>query len=87
MTINEVDETVAKMLQSKTNTMMKIKIKCWEYHSKSRIKNGNEPYTFNEYNHAQGKQLYLDYIDYNFIDCDDIGGKDKAIEAVNHWFG
>ena len=87
MTNADIDKIVEKMLSTKTNTMVKIKIKCWQWHSKSRIKNGNEPFTFENYNHSLGKQTYLDYIEMGFIDCDDLGGKDKAVEAVNHWFG
>lgn len=86
-TANEVDQVADEMLLSRTNTMTKLKIKCWQWHSKSRLKNGNEPFTFNEYSHVLGKQTYLDYIEIGLIDCNDIGGKDKAIEAVNHWFG
>lgn len=87
MTIDEVLETAGNMLSRRTNDMTKIQCKCWVYHSKSRVKNGNEPFKFNDYIHGLGKDFYLEYIKFNFIDCDDIGGKDKAVAIVNRWFG
>jgi hypothetical protein len=87
MDIKDVYKTVDTLLSRKTNDMTKIKIKCWVYHSKSRLKNGNEPFEFNDYIHGLGKDFYLEYIDFGFIDCDDLGGKDKAIEVVKKWFG
>lgn len=86
MTFEEVEETAKQMLYQRTNDMTKIKIKCWSYHSKSRIKNGNEPYSFVEFSHNLGKQTYLDYIEYNLIDCSDIGGKESAIQVIEIWF-
>jgi hypothetical protein len=86
MSINEVREIAENMLSSKTNDMTKIKIKCWLYHSESRTKNNNEPFTFDNYSHALGKQTYLDYIKFNLIDCNEIGGNEKAIQVVENWF-
>lgn len=87
MTIEEVNEVANNMLTRRTNDMTKIQCKCWVYHSKSRIKNGNEPFTFSNYIHGLGKDFYLEYINFGFIDCHDIGGKEKAIEIVEKWFG
>lgn len=83
MNIQEVYEHAEKMLARKTNTMTKIKLKCWIYHSESRVKNGNEPFPFTN---SLGKDFYIEYVNAGFIDCSDIGGRDKAIEAINIWF-
>lgn len=86
MSINEVHEIAQRMLSRRVNEMTKIEVKCWVYHSESRIKNNNEPFRFDDYSHCLGKQTYLDYIKYNLIDCSDIGGKENAINTVEKWF-
>lgn len=87
MSMDEVNKIASAMLARRTNSMTKIQCKCWVYHSESRIKNNNEPFTFSNYIHRLGKDFYLEYIGFGFIDCDDIGGKEKAIEVVENWFG
>lgn len=86
MLISDVQEEARSVLLSKTNDMTKIKIRCWLYHSESRAKNCNEPFTFKNYARSLGKKDYLDYIHYGLIDCQDIGGKEKAIQVVERWF-
>ena len=87
MTIERVYETVNQMLSRRTNEMTKIQCKCWVYHSESRAKNGNEPFEFSNYIRGLDKHFYLDYIKYNFINCDDLGGKEKVVAVVERWFG
>ena len=86
MTLDEVKKTVSDMLSRRTNEMTKIQCKCWLYHSTSRTKNGNEPFKFDNYIHGLGKDFYFDYIRFNLIDCDDLGGKEKAMAVVEKWF-
>lgn len=86
MTIDTVYQTVYYKLSRNINSMTKIQLKCWVYHSESRVKNGNDPFKFDDYIHRLGKDFYLDYIHFDFIDCEEFGGKDNAIEIVNRWF-
>lgn len=87
MTIQSVREDFEQMYnERRINDMTKIKLKCWLYHSESRNKNGNPPFLFDNYVHALGKETYLDYIKFGLIDCEDLGGKEKAREVVENWF-
>ena len=86
MSIEEVRQQAEKMLSRRMNDYSKIEVKCWVYHSESRVRNGNEPFTFSNYSHCLGKDVPLDYIKWDLIDVSDIGGKEKAIEVVNRWY-
>lgn len=86
MSIEKVRQQAEEMLSHRMNDYSKIKVKCWAYHSESRIRNGNEPFTFENYSHCLGKDVPLDYIKWDLIDVSDIGGKEKAIEVVNRWY-
>lgn len=86
MTIEEVRQQAEEMLSRRMNDYSKIEVKCWVYHSESRVRNGNPPFTFKNYSHCLGKDVPLDYIKWDLIDVSDIGGKEKAIEVVNRWY-
>lgn len=86
MVLEEVYAHANKLLSRDKGIMMAIKTKCWVYHSESRIKNGNPPFSFSEFNHRAEKGLYLDYINLNLIDCLDIGGREVAITSVHNWY-
>lgn len=86
LSMTEINETSKRILSWRVNDMTKIKLKCWIYYAESRIKNGNEPIDFDHFTSRFGKQIYLDYIEHNFIDCEDLGGKERAIEVVQKWF-
>lgn len=88
LTIEDVRKDVEKLLaaSNRVNDMTKIRAKCWLYHSESRTKNGNQPFTFNTYTHHLNKQIYLCYIEHDLIDCTDLGGKEKAIKIVEKWY-
>ena len=87
MIIENVRKYAMEILSSRVNDMTKIEVKCWLYHSESRIKNGNEPFTFDNYSHCLGVAVLLDHIKFDLIDVTDLGGKDKAIEIVKRWYG
>lgn len=87
LTIEQVREQFQTMYSKRNNDMGKIRLKAWLYHSESRHKNGNPPFTFSNYTHADDKHMYLDHIRFDLIDCTDIGGKEKAAETVEKWFG
>lgn len=88
MNINEVRKKAEEMLSypHRMNDYSKIEVKCWLYHSESRVKNGNQPFKFENYSRRLDKHVPLNYIKYDLIDVSDIGGKEKAIEVVNRWF-
>lgn len=87
LTIESVRETYQEMYnQGRINDMTKIKLKCWLYHSESRNKNGNPPFQFDHYVHALDKQFYLEFIEFGLIDCEDLGGKEKAKEIVTNYY-
>lgn len=86
LTIEKVRTQFAEFYSERNNDMEKIKLKAWLYHSESRHKNGNPPFEYRNYTHADIKSTYLDYIRFDLIDCEDIGGKEKAIEIVERWY-
>lgn len=86
LTVEEIHNVANRMLSRNLNDMMKIQMKCWVYHSVNRIKNGNEPFTLDNFNYKLGMDTFLDYINLGLIDCDDLGGKEKAIEVIKKWF-
>lgn len=87
LSIEEVRKEVEEMYNGRRiHPMEKIRLKAWLYHSESRHKNGNPPFQYDHYTHAVGKQLYLEYIQFGLIDCEDLGGKEKANEIVNNYY-
>ena len=86
MNIEKVRKEAEEMLLERLHDYSKIEVKCWVYHSESRIRNGNEPFTFENYSYCLGKDVPLDYIKWDLIDVSDIGGKEKAIEVVIRWY-
>lgn len=87
LTIEKVRKQFKDAYNKRNNAMGKIRLKAWLYHAESRHRNGNPPFSFSNYTHADDKHMYLDYIRFDLIDCSDIGGKEKANEVVEKWFG
>jgi len=83
--LNEVISEYNSMY-NRVNDMTKIKLKCWLQHSESRVNNNNPPFKFKAIKKVLYKEDYLSRIKYGMIDCDDLGGKDKAIEIVERWY-
>lgn len=86
VTIEQVRESYQRRTSRRTNDMEKIRLKCWLYHSESRHKNGNPPFRYENYTCAEDKFLYLNHIQFDLIDCEEFGGKEKATEIVEKWF-
>lgn len=86
MSLTEVKTMAERMLATRMNDMAKIKVKCWLFHSESRAQNNNEPFTFENHSRSLGKEDYLRHIHGDLIDCQDIGGKEKATQVVEKWF-
>ena len=86
MSIEEVYKQAKEMLSDKMCDMSKIEVKCWVYHSESRVRNGNPPFTFENYSHCLGSSVPLDYIKFDLIDVSDLGGKEAATEIVKRWY-
>lgn len=86
--IEKIESDVAEMLANKRlNNISKIEAKCWLYHSKSRLKNGNQPFTFQNYSRNLGHHVPLEYIKYGLIDVSDLGGQEMATNIVKKWYG
>lgn len=86
MKLEEVYKQAEELLNERHHPMTKIEIKCWVYHSESRVRNNNEPFTFNNYTHCLDMHTYMTYINSGLIDCSDIGGKEEAQKVVQQWF-
>lgn len=67
--------------------MTKIMLKAWSFHSESRHKNGNQPFTFDNYTHHMRDKDYLEQVELNIIDCEDIGGKEETIKYLRSRMG
>jgi hypothetical protein len=86
-TIENVRETYQEMYNGKhVSPILKISLKAWLYHSESRHRNNNPPFQFDHYTHAIGKQTILEYIEFDLIDCEDLGGKEQVKEIVGNWY-
>lgn len=81
-----VHSKASQMLESKTSILTKLQVKCWVYHSESRVKNGHEPFSLFAFSHDLPKSFYVDYITLGLISCDDIGGKDHVLSYLEDWF-
>lgn len=86
LTMEQVTKYTQGILVDRCNLITKIKAKCWAYHSQSRIKNGNEPFSFDIYSRVIDAQSILSYIEYDNIEVDDLGGKAEVISAVKKWY-
>lgn len=83
-TIEEVRNLYSK-LYPKENNLNKIKLKCWLNHSESRHKNNNFPFSFFNYNNHTNIDFYIQQIQLNIINCDDIGGKEHCIQFLKNY--
>ena len=72
-----------KLLYKKSNIYTKIALKAWLNHSESRHRNNNPPYTFENYDRHMNYYFYIEQIELGMINCDDIGGKEFAINYLN----
>lgn len=84
--VERVEETASSFLTNRTDILTKVKVKCWIYHSKAMVSEKKQPMDYSKFNRILSKQMCLDYIDLDLIDCEDIGGKKRAIRFVNDWF-
>jgi hypothetical protein len=76
-TIEEVRSYIEKNYGS-GHWLSKIKFKAWSYHSESRNNNGNLPFTFNNYIRHMDERDYLEQVNLNMLNCDDLGGKETV---------
>ena len=79
----------SESIYNKVNDMTKIKLKCWiaycEYARKEE--NKKTAMKFEVYCNIVSPCTYIGHIESGEINCDDIGGKEKAISIVKKWFG
>lgn len=69
------------------NVITQVKLKCWLNHSESRHRNGNKPFTFNNYtNHMRYANSYIEQIRLGMIDVSDIGDNEAVIEYIKNNF-
>ena len=59
--------------------LTKLMLKCWINHSESRNRNGNKPFTFDNYTNHMDDRFYLEQVELNIVDCSDIGGKEEIV--------
>ncbi|OPH61780.1 hypothetical protein BC351_00640 [Paenibacillus ferrarius] len=64
--------------------LTKLMLKCWINHSESRNRNGNMPFTFENYNNCMNDRFYLEQVELNIIDCSDIGGKEEILQLLKN---
>lgn len=85
-TIESIEKFAEALLKTRSNDMYKLEVRAWVYHSKSRIKNGNEPFPFTPYRYSG--VVLLDYIRFGFINVSDIGdgSTEYAMSVVQKWF-
>lgn len=69
------------------NWWLMLVLKCWQYHSESRHRNGNPPFSFRNYENHMYEQLVLEQVKYDMIDCTDLGGKEAVINRLNKRMG
>lgn len=86
LTMVEVSQEVQEIQESNCHPMTKITAKCWEYHSQSRLNNGNPPFTFSNYENALDKSSYLSHIEFGLIDYSTIGSKEEVVRIIENWF-
>ncbi|MEC4565380.1 hypothetical protein L8C07_05435 [Paenibacillus sp. CMAA1739] len=62
--------------------LTKVVLKCWLSHSESRNKNNNYPFSFENYTNHLSVRDYIEQIELDMIDCEDIGGKDTILAKL-----
>lgn len=82
-TIEDVRNTFQQSYEG-CHVMTKIMLKCWVNHSESRNRNGNKPFTFDNYTSHMRDKDYFEQVQLNIIDCSDIGGKEEVITYLKN---
>lgn len=81
-TIDKAREELARLQDSKMSSRMLLAARCWEYHSESRNKNGNKPFTFQNYlMHIRNIEI-MEHVKYDLIKYDDVGNKECVIDSL-----
>ena len=78
-----------KKIYDKVCDMDKIVLKCWIAYCEyaRREENAKEAIEYNIYYNAVSFDTYIGHIKSGEINCDDLGGKQAAINIVRTWFG
>ena len=82
-TIENVRDQYKKSFEG-SHMMSRIMMKAWLNHSESRTKNGNPPFTFNNYVRHMDEADYLEQVMLNVFKVDDIGGKEEIVKYLEN---
>ena len=80
-TIEEVRQTIENVY-GQCQTRTKIELKAWSYHSEYSHQNGEYPLAFQDYVSNFKDEDYLKQIQLDMLDCEDLGGKEKAVKYL-----
>lgn len=83
-TIENARNLFESFYKEESNILIKIKLKCWINHSESRHKNNNYPFSYGNYSMFLKEIDMLLQVNYDMIDCSDIGGKEYVIEFLKN---
>jgi hypothetical protein len=82
-TIENVRDQFKKSFEG-SHMLTRIMMKAWLNHSESRTKNGNPPFTFNNYVRYMNDADYLEQVKLNVFNVDDIGGKEEVVRFLEN---
>lgn len=91
MNVKNLKEVLNKDFEKRYNKknihlIDKIILKCWLYHSLSRLDSRNEYFNYLNYQQKVNYDVCTIYINQNYIDVSDLGGKESALNEVEKYF-
>lgn len=76
-----IEEAVEAINESTLTLLESVQLKCWEQY-KSELSSGEEAMTLEEFVASVPNTLYVEQVDFGFINVDRLGGKDFVIEEL-----
>jgi len=84
-TIEKVREEYKELWEVYEHIYYRVALKAWLYHSESRNRNNNPPFTFSNYENHMEAWLFIEQIELGMINCEGIGTKEEVIEFLRNW--
>lgn len=87
LTIESVRDMADRLYQlPRIKPMQKIRVKSWLAHSESREKSENPPFHFDVFTSRMGYKQYVSYVELDYIDCADLGGKEGVLKVLATYY-
>lgn len=77
---------IYRLNYKKSDTLNKIKLKCWFYYCECMQSGGRLAIPFTEYKKVMTCTNYMEMVKGYLVDCTDIGGQERALRVLSRHY-